>query len=281
MRNDDDAINHPLSDDFEENLRMENELLRLKLKAELSGESHSSGKADPLIENEFLKHVLAFEHNYANSKRVKVFDRLGRPEFKQADELDDEQIGLELERVLNSLAQKSININFSGTYSDRIKYAFIVDELFEQETDDFMMEGMTTNFDYEEFHPNHALDIENRAKEFLKGWFEKNLDECNWCFENTFILPDRTLLSKKIVLDKIKTIFDLYGPFIDCDYKITDIGFQLNEQGGIGHAEGLVKYKAALENNEQADIRGPFKLYMSSTYGWWSIFHIVFPGFEY
>jgi hypothetical protein len=140
---------------------------------------------------------------------------------------------------------------------------------------------MTTHFDYEEFHPNHKLDIENRTKEFLNGWFEKKLDEHNWCFDKNFILPDRTILSKKEVLDKIRSIFDLYGPFTDADYKITDIGFQLNDEGGIGHAEGLVKYKSNLENNEHIDIKGPFKLYLSSSYGWWSIFHIVFPGFEY
>ncbi|HEY2584070.1 MAG TPA: hypothetical protein VGI43_19835 [Mucilaginibacter sp.] len=281
MENNDDMLDKPLSDDFEENLRMENELLRLKMKAELGGESHSSGNCDPAIENEFLKHVMAFENNYANSKRVKIFDLLGQPEFKSANDLNDEQVSSELERVLDLLAEKNIDVNFSGSYNDRIKYSFIVDELFDQEKDDFTMEGMMTCFDYEEFHPNHGLDIENRAKEFLNGWFEKDLKENNWCLDKTFILPDRTLLNKKDVLDKIKTIFDLYGSFTDCDYKIIDIGFQLNEEGGIGHAEGLVKYKAALENNEQADIRGPFKLYMSSTYGWWSIFHIVFPGFEY
>ena len=35
MNNNDDLTNEPLSDDPEENLRMENELLRLKLQAEL------------------------------------------------------------------------------------------------------------------------------------------------------------------------------------------------------------------------------------------------------
>lgn len=62
---------------------------------------------------------------------------------------------------------------------------------------------------------------------------------------------------------------------------IKDISFELQEERGIGHAEGFVKYVAILENNEQIAIKGPFKLYLSSDYGWWSIFHIVFPGFEY
>jgi hypothetical protein len=281
MNNDDDLLNQPLSDDFEENMRMENELLRLKMKAELGGESHSSGDLDPMLANEFLKHVMAFEHNYANSKRVKIFDLLGQPDFKAADQLDDEQVTAELERVLDLLGEKNIDVNFSGEYDDRTKYAFIVDELFEHEKDDFAMEGMTTYFDYEEFHPNHALDIGNRAKEFLEEWFEKKLDEKSWCLDNAFVLSQDVILNKKQVTDKIKTIFDLYGPFTECDYKILDIGFELYEEGGMGHAEGVVKYKGALDNGEQADIRGVFKLYMSLSRGWWSICHIVFPGFEY
>jgi len=268
-------------DDHEENLRMENEFLRLKLKAEFGADSESTGKLNPAIENDFLKNVMAFEHNYANSKRVKLFDFLDCPVFKKAVELDDEQVAAELEKVTDLLAGKNISINFSGTYDDRTKYSFIVDELFEHEVDDFTLGGMTTYFDYEEFHPNHGLDIENRTKEFLNGWFEKKLDENNWCFDKTFVLPDRRMLSKKDVTGRIRSIFDFYGSFTDCNYKIIDIGFQLNDEDGIGHAEGLVKYKADLANGEQIDIKGPFKLYLSSTYGWWSIFHIVFPGFEY
>jgi hypothetical protein len=38
---------------------------------------------------------------------------------------------------------------------------------------------------------------------------------------------------------------------------------------------------AMLENGEFVPIGGPFKLYMTLEGGWWSIFHIVFPGFKY
>jgi hypothetical protein len=270
-----------LNNDEEENLRMENELLRLKFNAEFGGDSHSTGNLDPALENEFLKQMMAFEHSYANAKRVKLFDRLGQPDFKPADELSDEEIDLAFEEVTDLLGQSNIEVDFEGAYDNRTKYTFITDELFDHEVDDFGIPGMTTHFSYEEFHPNHKLDIENRANEFLSGWFEKDLDEKNWCFANEFILPDRRILSKNEVISKLKAIFDSYNAFTDYEYVIKDIGFELQERSGIGHAEGLVKYNAILENNEQISIKGPFKLYLSSDYGWWSIFHIVFPGFEY
>src|ERR1017187_4045975 len=102
--NNDNMTDLPLSDDPEENLRMENELLRLKLKAELGAESHSAEDLDPGIENEFLKNVMAFEQNWANAKPAKVYDLLGKPDFKKVGDLNDEKIEEELEKITDLLS---------------------------------------------------------------------------------------------------------------------------------------------------------------------------------
>jgi len=49
---------------------------------------------------------------------------------------------------------------------------------------------------------------------------------------------------------------------------------------GLGHAEGIVKYDAILESGERKSFEGPFKLYMSLHYEWWSIFYFVMEGFK-
>jgi len=281
MINNNEMPDQPLSNDPEENLRIENELLRLKLQAELGGQSHSSGNLPPEIENEFLKNILAFEHNYANSKRAIIYDLLGNPEFKKTGDLDDKAIELALEEVTNLLAKKNIVVHFDEECDSRTRYHFITEELFEQQTDDFMIPGMTTNFDYEEFHPNHKKDIQNRAVEFLSGWFKQRFDENSWELADHFVLPDRRLLSKKDLVARLKNIFDAYKAFTNEEYFIKEIKFELNENGGLGHAEGGVKYDAVLENGETIVMQGGFKLYLSNENGWWSIFHIVFPGFKY
>ncbi len=56
-----------LSDDPEENMRIENQLLQLKLKAELGADTFISGNFSPNFENEFLKNVLAFENSLSNA----------------------------------------------------------------------------------------------------------------------------------------------------------------------------------------------------------------------
>ncbi len=271
--------NDPLNNNDEENLRMENELLRLKLKAELGADSHSSGNLDPALENMFLNQVMAFENNYAGSKRTKVFDLLGRPDFKRADGLSDDVIDTAFLEVTALLTQKNIEIDFLGTYDSRTKYTFITEELFEHETDDFQIPGMVSHFIYEEFHPNHKMDIEDRALEFLDGWFKQDLEHCS--FDENFVLPDRSTLNKEELKEKFRKVFDSYIAFIDYKYTIADISFELQDESGMGYAEGHTIYTTVLENKEKVTIKGPFKLYFSFQYGWWYVFHLVFPGFEY
>lgn len=271
----------PLSDDPEENLRMQNEILRLKLKAELGAEPHRSGNLPPEIENEFLKNVVAFEHSAAGAKQVTVYQLLEKPVFEPSDNLDDEAVGQALEKITAFLASKQIVVDFSGEYDSRTKYKFITEELFEHETDDMSVPGMFMHFNYEEFHPNHKLDIENRAMEFISGWFERNIGEDNWALADQFILPNGTTMSKKEIAEKLKNVFDSYITFTECNYDITDINFELNKNTGMGYAEGAVKYIAVTENHENIPVEGPFKLYFSMDFEWWGIFYFVFPGMKY
>ncbi|HZY35908.1 MAG TPA: hypothetical protein VFE53_04625 [Mucilaginibacter sp.] len=281
MDNTNNNQNLPLSDDPEENLRIENELMKLKMQAELGAQSFTASEIDPEIENAFLKNVMAFEQNWANAKPVKVYDLLGRPDFKRSDDLTDDEIETELDRISDLLSEKNIDVYFDDEVEGRTRYFFITEELFEHESTFMPMPGMTTCFDYEEFHPNHKKDIERRAEEFISQWFKRSLDEKSWELAPEFILPDRKILPRADVVAQCKQIFDAYTGFTDGEFKVIDVGFQLEEYMGLGHAEGVVKYEAGLENGEKVRIGGPFKLYMALDSGWWSIFHIIFPGFKY
>jgi hypothetical protein len=115
----------------------------------------------------------------------------------------------------------------------------------------------------------------------MTEWFKQGFSEYSWELANQFILPDRRIMSKKDVIAQMNNIFAAYDEFKNEDYFIKEIKFELNENGGLGHAEGGVRYDAVLENGETILIQGPFKLYFSLEVEWWSIFHIVFPGFKH
>lgn len=271
------------SDDPEANLRIENEILKLKMQAE-SGAFFGGGEnIAPEIENDFLLHVQQFEEAWKDVKYVKVYDLIGRPAFKKAEELSASEVEAELKKLLDLLDNQNIHLEVLGEYEPIIIYRFITEELFEHETDDIQLPGMTKNFIYEEFHPNHKMDIEENGRKFLKHWFGRSFDEYSWELSNTFILGDGTVVSKQKVLKKMNDVFASYTSFNNCKYAIADISFQWNEQegNGMGHAEGGVKYDGVTESGETIQMEGPFKLYLANEYGAWSIFYFVFPGFAW
>ena len=77
--------------------------------AELGAEPQnvSNANIDLKIENAFLKHVLEFEQNFAGAKRIKVYDRLGKPEFKKSAELKGDSIEQALKDILHCCIKKT------------------------------------------------------------------------------------------------------------------------------------------------------------------------------
>lgn len=272
------------SDDPQENLRIENEILRLKMQAQ-SGAlfGATSNDLSPEIENKFLLHVQQFEDAWKNVKNVKVYDLIGKPPFKHPDQLSANEFKAELEKVLKLLNEHNINLNVLGQYQPDTIYRFIIEELFEHETDDLQLPGMSKNFIYEEFHPNHKVDIEESARVFLKHWFDKNFDDRSWELNDPFILSDGTIINQEKVLKKLNDFFESFTSFSNCQFTAIETGFEWHEEEkrGIGHAEGAVKYEAVMENGETIHFEGPFKLYLSNENDYWGIFYFVFPGFRW
>ena len=271
------------SEDPNENLHIENEILKLKMQAESNAFIVTDEDLPPDIEHQFLQNVQQWEAAYKDVKQIKVYDLIKRPEFLPEATLDEKEVARELERLTEIMNQNNICLHVQGKYDPRVIYRFITEELFEYETDDFQLPGMTQNFTYEEFHPNHQLDIQRRTMDFFEDWFERKFNEYSWELNDEFILPDGRILVKQEVLKKIEQVFESYTSFSNVKFAIGETSFQFNEdQGtGLGHAEGAVKYSAITESGEMVNIEGPFKLYMSHEYSWWNIFYFVFPGFEW
>lgn len=268
-----------------EQLRMENEVLRLKIQAQFGGMPGSSEQLPPEIENQFLKQVLAFEESYTTkTKKVKISEMLGRPVFRKSEELNDAEFESESERLAALLNSKSISIDFIRERDDRFQYKFITEEFFEYETDLLIsIPGMMHCFIYEEFHPDHEMDIENRTNEFMNAWFKRETEFAKFFLSDVFIQPDGKVLSREELKIKLRDFFDSYSSFENCAFRIQEIKFQLQterEPQGLGHAEGMVKYDAILESGERKTFEGPFKLYLSLQYEWWSVFYFVMEGFN-
>jgi hypothetical protein len=141
--------------------------------------------------------------------------------------------------------------------------------------------GMIMHFIYEEFHPNHKLDIEHKAAKFMNSWFSQEKEQLSFSLADALVLPDRRVWKKDKVMDRFAKVFDSYPMFKNGKYQIEDINFEIKEDIGLAYAEGLMKYTALAENHDAIEFEGPFKLYFTLEYEWWSIYYFVIPGFEF
>lgn len=261
----------------EERLQAENDLLKIKLEMEFGmkdmGVSPDMGEG---MQNDFLNYIYNWEKQFAERKTIKVFDRIGQPNFKKITALSQNEIASELDRLLKNLVDNGISFNAICEYDDDIIYKFITEELFEQEMDDIRIDGMMTNFIFEEFHPNHDYDIRKQADDFIE-----NLIIHKW---NDFL--NSTLLADKVIFNNKSFEKDLFIPIIKTfqehnqkiellEWTIENVAFDLySEKASL---KGKINYKS-IDSGELFEGLVNFEFILD--YNFWSISKIVFPGFS-
>lgn len=165
----------------DENLKLENEFMKMKLMMEQGAQfGNGQGSSSDLpaeVENQFLHNIIEFEKQYAKQKRIKVFDKIGRPtQFKPVKKIPSKEI----ENAWNELSEYLHKCNIDlGVCSPGVSckelYRFVVEELFEYEMDDMSVHGMTHCFIYDDFHPDHEYENTNAAvNDCIKIMLSKN-----------------------------------------------------------------------------------------------------------
>lgn len=275
--------NHNLNpkNNTKQNIQMENELLELKLRAEKGAQTHFMGNISPELQNTFLKNIIAFEESFSKTTFKSLFEILNKPVYPAESELNDHALEIAYKSLIKLLDSRNIDVFYQDDYSLRTKYKFITKELFDQEIPcDDLLNVMRYCFNYEEFHPNHALDIKDKTISFIDDWMEHKLDYKHPNLAESFIYPNGKILHKDDITIKIINFFKCFKEFKNCKYSIEEINFDLSLDTRMGFAEGYIKYTAVLYDNEEVQIEGHYKIYYSLDYGCWSIVYFVFPGFN-
>jgi len=274
------------SDDPVENIKLENEFLKIKLKAQYGDAFHMESNADipPEIENQFLKNMMAFEDAHAKAEFTTVYESIGKPDYRPAEELTDIEVTAALERITDILEEHNMALDIcDGPYPDRLIYTFITEELFAEETEMGGIADMGCHFIYEEFHPNHKAEITKCTHQFLQHWFTQQFDEYATDLSSEIITFDGKEMSKATAIVKMQLFFNAFQQFKDDAYNIDKVVFEIKDEinTGMGYAEGILKYDALLEKGESIHYEGPYKLYLQMEHNYWKIFYFVMPGFEW
>jgi hypothetical protein len=156
-------------------IRFENELKKIQLELEHDARFYSSPDANLPVEIEslWLDKIKQFEDAYKNCKKIIMYDKIGRPDYRRVNEIPDSGMKMELKRIQDILIQNWIMVDFLYEVDDSEKYRFITEDLFPEEIDDIDIMGMVSHFIYEEYYPNDERDIHDISLEFINYIFRE------------------------------------------------------------------------------------------------------------
>ena len=199
-------------------IKAENDFLKMKMMLERGAEIGSSPGLDPELENQFLNSVMAFEQQFDEHKTIKLYDKIDRPTiFRPVADIADAGISSALDSLLNWLEEYNITVDVvSPNISVSELYRFITEELFEYEMDDINLPGWTSNFIYDEFHPDSVYETTHTTEEeCIKRIFCKEPLEWMHFFAHENIRLNEDILGREAFKKRINNFKDAYDN-IEC-----------------------------------------------------------------
>ena len=275
----------PESFDEEENLKNENEFLKMKLMLEQGaqfGTVQTDGGLPADIENQFLRNIMEYEKQAAERKMIKVFDKIERPNhFKPANEIPDDEIATAWNNLDEYLRKYGIELSVcSPNISVRELYRFTTEELFIHEMNDMNVPGMMSCFTYDEFYPDHKYDNTRYAVDdciaviFRKGpigWMP-HLRSNNLRLNEHYPVTEENF---KEILNRFKEIYE--------DIKvneITDVDFSMDEK--FCQVKGAYDITFILPL-EEIVLKGNWKVEfeLDEDLGYWDIVNVQIEGINF
>lgn len=129
------------SNENAENLRFENELLKLKIIAEFGPSKFSDFPIDPELENLFLKHIIKLEREMAAKKQITVFEKIGQPKVSPPKLIPESELPKVVKDLEMLLKKNGISIIFPKDLHLRDRYLFIVERVFAERLDTQLCES--------------------------------------------------------------------------------------------------------------------------------------------
>jgi hypothetical protein len=257
-----------------DDLRAENEVLKLKLKLEYNMDINQESPLPPADENKWLNYMYEFEKQYKEAKRIKVFERIGRPVFIKANDLKQGEVDKELRRILSLMEEKGIELDCCVDYDNAIIYKFITEELFDHEMDHIEIEGYVQHFIYEEFHPNHDYDLRRYAEQFIDLLLRRKLNEFDAHHFSHKVYFKSSEYDRAGILAIIETFQEAHDSFEVDQFEIQHVNFDVEEAYAVARA--AIRYTAL--GRETNTYEGTATINFTFDGCYWSLSGFQVPG---
>lgn len=263
----------------DDELKAENNLLKLKLGLEHGMQLSESGNLDPDVENQWLKSVYAFEEQYKDARSVKVYDHIGRPAFTRYHQLSAIEISGERERLQSIMAENGVALDCICEYDDATIYRFITEELFEQEIDDIRISGMTYHFIYEEFYPNHDYDLRRDTTRFLRALFGRQWNaEYDGIMLNSKIIFSGKEYDRAGMASIIQGFQEAHAFFQVRSISVNEVFFDTN--AGKAQVRASFNVSSRLKQGAKVHYEGDSLIHFTKEHDFWSVCDFHLPGFS-
>jgi hypothetical protein len=128
----------------------------------------------PEVERAWLDSIERFEQAIGGSRTVTVREYVGNPPLRPLGEIPPDELREAVDWLMELLSSNDIVVHIGDHVSLAETYRFLSEELMEAETDDIRVEGFSTLFLYEDFHPDDRADAERTAREFCLAVVERS-----------------------------------------------------------------------------------------------------------
>ena len=266
-------------DGTEERLRKENDALEKKIQDEFGGSGVTGHQGLPeTMRNEFLNYVYAMEQQFREQKEVVIYKIIGEPKYPRHFELSDEDLIVELDKVLDLLYQHQIEICSLYDVPAREFYRFITEELFLEETQVINIEGFFTNYIYEEFHPNDTEDLKADMVRFVNEVINARLNPEYNLLDKVVERSDGTIIDREQLCKSLSEHFSNFSSCHLADLKTDEVVVNGNEAS----VNLSLSYKVIDGNNTMQIFEGTGNMAFSREPDqYWRIKKIDIPGFTF
>jgi hypothetical protein len=188
----------------------------------------SDSSLSPEAESAWLQYIEEFERQTSQAKQITVREYVGNPMFSKYSTLSLEQRSEAVQAVFDLLNEHQINVDFLAEVPEDEVYRFLTEELMDHEIDDIRIEGMFTNFIYEEFHPNFEMDAKQFAEEFLFELFGRKCEYAvNVCSKDELLDLHGKKISLNQMQERILALYSRFSLFLHAQHNV--IGCIINE----------------------------------------------------
>ncbi len=232
-----------------EKLSEENDFLKLKMMAEFGGEFISDTPVPPEVENIFLKQIQKIQRAHAQAETMSIHKMLGEPDFPPIKDLGKKDLKKQLKLLLSILKKHNISVNHYPTVAPEELYRFITEELFPREVEKMKLKGWQLQFNYEDFYPNHEMDVAIVVNDALSLLIEKEPVPMEYLFDED--IKDQNGLQFDFE-DFVLQLKDFHDTFIKA--KIKDVHSEelsITEETGTAYERLAVLTSMQLEKGKR------------------------------